>query len=155
MPNVVVGVLESLAQAERAVQELVQTGIRRETIAFSADDSAPTSVLSGVARLAADAATGAVKAGVSVAAAAGGVAMSLLKLGMPKEQAQSYADALRRGGVVLTVDADTLAQARSVADVLRRYAADVQETVYQPVYTGPERRVNSTPWLGEERRRAA
>ena len=156
MANVVVGVLQSLTHAEQAVQELLQSGIRRESIAFSADQTDHSSALSGVARFAADAAAGAVKAGVHVAAAAGGLAMSLLKLGMPKEQAQSYADALRRGGVVITVDADAPAQAGIAASILKRYgAADVQESVYRPVYTGPERRVNSTPWLGQERRKAA
>ncbi len=155
MANVVIGVLQSLSEAQRAVHELIQRGIPAETIALTSDEKQPSSVVSGVARLAADAASTAVKAGVGVAAAAGGLATSLIKLGMPKERVHSYTDALGRGGVVLTIDADAPAVAGMAADVLKRHGAiEVQETVYQPNYTGPERRVNSTPWLGEERRKA-
>ena len=157
MPKtIVVGVLESVSEAQRAVHDLVQSGVPSQSIAFAANEQRHASMLSGAARLAADAASTAVNAGVGIAAAAGGLATSLLKLGMPKEQVQSYSDALGRGGVVITVDAARPAQADMAADVLRRHGAvEVQESVYAPVYSGPERRVNSTPWLAQERRRAA
>lgn len=154
MANVVVGVLESLAQAQSAVEELIRIGVPRSSIAFSASESNDASLPSGIARLTLDAAAAAVKTGIHVAATAGGLVASLVKLGLPDEQAHSYGEAVRRGGVVITIDADA-PSAQRAADVLKRHGAfDVQESVYQRLYTGPERRTNSIPWHAAERRRA-
>ena len=146
-------------------------------------------------------------AGAGIGAVAGGVIGGLTNLGVPEEEAHYYAEAVRRGGILVTVAADRKALADKAAEIMKLHGAididqratewkrqgwqgrfeandelpalpaanDViqqEESVYaarvypkpakkrsqkktEPIYSGPERRVNTTPWLGEERRKAA
>ena len=141
-------------------------------------------------------------AGAGIGALAGGVIGGLRSLGVPEEEAHYYAEAVRRGGILVTVAADRKAQAELAVAAMKSHGAiDIDQRatewkkqgwkgrfeasdapppqasvkreepvfgarVYQKppkkaarrkpaVYTGPERRVNSTPWLEEERRKAA
>jgi hypothetical protein len=153
-------------------------------------------------------------AGAGLGALAGGLIGGLTSLGVPEEEAHYYAEALRRGGILVTVAVDKTAQANLAVAILRRHgavdidqratewkkqgwkgrfdaadqpgAATQRPAVQEPhpvvraeeaaygartypkpakrarkkaqkraAYTGPERRVNSTPWPGEERRKAA
>jgi hypothetical protein len=153
-------------------------------------------------------------AGAGLGALAGGLIGGLTSLGVPEEEAHYYAEALRRGGILISVAVDKTAQANLAVATLRRHGAvDIdqratewkkqgwkgrfdaadqpgaerrlpaaqephpvireEEAAYgariypkpakrarkkaqkRAAYTGPERRVNSTPWPGEERRKAA
>lgn len=147
-------------------------------------------------------------AGAGIGAVAGGLIGGLTKLGVPEEEAHYYAEAVRRGGILVSVAADSAAQADLAVVIMKRHGAlDIdqratewkkqgwkgrfeaaeqpavetirqEEAVYgariyrrppkaakkrasrkkaanAATYAGPERRVNSTPWPGTERRRAA
>jgi hypothetical protein len=117
--------------------------------------------------------------GAGIGAVAGGLIGGLTNLGVPEEQAHYYAEGVRRGGILVTIAAEDDAQAGTAVGIMRRYGAidiDQRATEWkkqgwkgrfeagareQPAqekvggYRGPERRVNSTPWMGQERRRAA
>jgi hypothetical protein len=168
----------------------------------------------GIGPILAAGAIAAALAGAGIGAVAGGLIGALTNLGVPEEEAHYYAEAMRRGGILVSVAADSKAQAELAEAIMQRHGAiDIdqratewkkqgwkgrfdadaepdaeaqlpvvqephpvvraQEAAYgariyskpakrsrkkaqrQPAYTGPERRVNSTPWLGEERRKAA
>ena len=119
-------------------------------------------------------------AGAGIGAVAGGLIGGLTRLGVSEEEAHYYAEAVRRGGILVTVAADKKATAQLAVDVMKRHGAvDIDQRatewkkqgwkgrfeakVYQKppkkvkrkVHSGPDRRVNSTPWPGEERRKAA
>jgi len=125
-------------------------------------------------------------AGAGIGAVTGGLIGGLTNLGVPEEEARYYADAVRRGGIIVTVAVDRAAQAATVVAIMKRHGAvdiDQRDTEWKkqgwngrfeasvypkpatrrpakkaaarPVYAGPERRVNSTPWPGDERRKAA
>jgi hypothetical protein len=124
-------------------------------------------------------------AGAGIGALAGGLIGGLTDLGVPEEEAHYYAEGVRRGGILVTVASGSEAQASQAVDIMKRHGAiDIDERATQwkrqgwkgrfeaatqdePAvksrrtqtargrYKGPERRVNSTPWLGEERRQAA
>jgi hypothetical protein len=107
-------------------------------------------------------------AGAGLGALAGGVIGGLTNLGVPEKEAHYYAEALRRGGIVVTVAADQAATANLASEVLQRHgAADIDQRAAEwkkqgwkgrfeaGGYTGPERRLNRAPWRGQERRKAA
>jgi len=107
-------------------------------------------------------------AGAGFGALAGGVIGGLTRLGVPEETAHYYAEALRRGGIVITVAADEAAQANLAAAILQRHGAvDIDQRAAEwkkqgwkgrfeaRRYSGPERRMKRTSWPGEERRKAA
>jgi len=124
-------------------------------------------------------------AGAGIGAVAGGLIGGLTNLGVPEEDAHYYAEGVRRGGILVTVASGSEAQASQAVDIMKRHGAiDIDERATQwkrqgwkgrfeaatqdePAvksrrgqtargrYKGPERRVNNTPWLGEERRQAA
>ena len=135
MTNTVFGVVNSMAEAQRVVQELIQSGIASRSIAFTADEKQHGSGLGALGELALGAVNVAMQAGAGIAAAA--------------------ADAVRAGGVLVTVDPDDPSQAELARSVLKRHGArSYAHAPTEPLYTGPERRVNSTPWLGRERRQS-
>jgi hypothetical protein len=118
-------------------------------------------------------------AGAGIGAVTGGVIGSLTDLGVPEQEAHYYAEAVRRGGILVTVAAESDAQADIAAGIMRengavdidqraaewkkqgwagRFDADTQRK--QPLrgnaYSGPERRRKAAlRWTGEERRKAA
>jgi hypothetical protein len=103
-------------------------------------------------------------AGAGIGAVAGGLIGTLTRLGVPEEAAHYYAEAVRRGGILVSVAADTEAQADlAVAIMKRQGAVDIDERATEWKKQGwrgrfeaaEERRVKSTPWPGAERRRAA
>jgi hypothetical protein len=128
--------MQSIDEAQALVQELVSSGIRRADIGF-----AP----SGTQAIPSSAALNESEGGDS--AASGTAAREIL----------------------VTVAAADDAAAAKVAAILRRHGAigmdqrapeRRKETSPSTApargrYKGPERRVSTTPWLGEERRRAA
>lgn len=62
-------------------------------------------------------------AGAGLGALAGGLIGSLTNLGVPEEEAHYYAEAVRRGGIVITVATDKAAQARVAVAIMRRHGA--------------------------------
>lgn len=62
-------------------------------------------------------------AGAGLGALAGGLIGSLTNLGVPEEEAHYYAEAVRRGGIVITVAVDKAAQAKTAVAIMRRHEA--------------------------------
>lgn len=109
-------------------------------------------------------------AGAGLGAVTGGAIGTLTHLGVPEEEAHYYAEGVRRGGILVTVAADSQTQADAAVTLMRRHGAvDIEERATQwkkqgwkgrfeadvPAYRGPERRVHRTQWSGAERRTAA
>ena len=68
-------------------------------------------------------------AGAGTGAVAGGLIGGLVDLGVPESDAEFYAEAVRRGGALVTVRADE-ARAEEAADIMRdRGAVDIQRRV--------------------------
>jgi hypothetical protein len=68
-------------------------------------------------------------AGAVVGAAAGGLVGALVRMGVPREHADIYAEAVRRGGTLVTVQMDDTWHQR-VTDILNRHApVDIEERV--------------------------
>jgi hypothetical protein len=66
-------------------------------------------------------------AGAGVGAVVGGLVGALVEAGIPREHADIYAEAVRRGGTLVTVRTDDLSRDR-VSDILSRYyPVDVEE----------------------------
>jgi uncharacterized membrane protein len=61
-------------------------------------------------------------AGAGVGAVAGGLIGGLTRAGVPEEDANVYAEAVRRGGALVTVRAED-ARAEEAADIMRRFGA--------------------------------
>jgi hypothetical protein len=59
--------------------------------------------------------------GATAGAISGGVAASFIHLGIADDEADHYAEAIRRGNAVVTVTAKDENQASLIADILRRY----------------------------------
>lgn len=59
--------------------------------------------------------------GAAIGAAAGGLAGALVNAGVPEERAGYYAEGVRRGGSLVTVEADD-ARANEAADILNRHS---------------------------------
>jgi len=71
-------------------------------------------------------------AGAGLGAVAGGLIGGLTRLGVPEEQAHYYGEALRRGGILITVAADQAAQADLAAAILERHGAvDIEQRAAQ------------------------
>ena len=62
-------------------------------------------------------------AGAGIGAVAGGFIGALNRLGVPEPEAHYYAEAVRRGGILVTVAADRKAQAELAVAVMKRHGA--------------------------------
>lgn len=121
MAKIVVGLFDNPRQAQQAVVELVDAGISHEDISTTSTD------------------TGDYNAGYSTEArrtdthedtGIGGKIsnfFSSLFGSDADEDASYYADAVSRGGTVVTVDADSDDMAQRAADIMDRYGADVDQ----------------------------
>ena len=101
--------------------------------------------------------------GAGVGAAAGGLAGALIGLGIPKEEAETYAEAVRRGGYLVIVNA-TDEEAAKAADIADRHdPIDIQEraeyrrkvgmaglSARSEPYTGPHLREEKIPVVEEQ-----
>jgi len=66
--------------------------------------------------------------GAGIGAVAGGLIGGLTGIGVPEEEAHYYAEALRRGGILITVAADSEAVAQTAVSVMKRHGAvDIDE----------------------------
>jgi len=61
--------------------------------------------------------------GAGIGAVAGGLIGGLTNLGVPEEQAHYYAEGVRRGGILVTVAAESDAQADKAAGIMRQHGA--------------------------------
>ena len=67
-------------------------------------------------------------AGAGIGAATGGLIGGLTDLGIPDEEAHTYAEGVRRGGTLVTATAHTEMQAARAVDILHRHGAvDIEE----------------------------
>ena len=114
MTTTVVGLFDGFAEAQRLIHPLVAQGIRREDItlivnpeAISVDD-----VL----------VAGAWGVNVDVGPASRGQPAALLELGVPADEAELYAEGLRRGGALVSVYAAAAPQVDAVVALLERSA---------------------------------
>lgn len=163
MARTVIALYDELAEAQAAVQDLVNNGFSRDVISLLAHEThgetytsheghehAVSPVASGASIGAASGAAigglgglllglglfaipglgplvaaGPVVAaltGAGVGAVAGGLIGALTGLGVPKEEAEIYAESVRRGGMVVTLQAAD-DQAELAAGILRRHNA--------------------------------
>jgi hypothetical protein len=97
----------------------------------------------GVGPVVAAGALAATLAGAGVGAAVGGLVGALVEAGIPREHADIYAEAVRRGGTLVTVRADDVVSNR-VSEILNRHSpVDVEERAENWRQTG---------WRGFEER---
>jgi hypothetical protein len=81
----------------------------------------------GVGPIVAAGALAATLAGAGVGAAVGGLVGALVEAGIPRDHADIYAEAVRRGGTLVTVRADEIVSDR-VSDILNRHSpVDIEE----------------------------
>src|SRR5688500_7300625 len=67
-------------------------------------------------------------AGAGLGAVTGGLIGGLTQLGVPEEEAHYYAEGVRRGGILVTVAADSDAEADRAVHIMKRHgAADIDE----------------------------
>lgn len=94
-------------------------------------------------------------AGAGTGAVAGGLIGGLVDLGVPERDAEYYAEAVRRGGALVTVRADE-SRAEEAADVMRdRGAIDIERRVERWREEGWERfDVDAPPYTADEVRRS-
>jgi hypothetical protein len=131
MAKTIIGLFDNLSAAQAALRELAQSGIAEPDIGFMADQAhhVPSTAQ------------------------------------LNESEGEGADDAL---GIVITVAADQAGPAARARAILERHGAlDVDERDAEwkkqgwkgrfetEGYSGPERRVNNTPWLGPERRKAA
>ena len=71
-------------------------------------------------------------AGAGIGAAAGGAIGALTNLGVPEDEAHYYAEGVRRGGTLVTVNAESDEAATCAAQVMRKHgAADIDQRAAQ------------------------
>ncbi|HEX4884878.1 MAG TPA: hypothetical protein VFX05_12115 [Casimicrobiaceae bacterium] len=93
-------------------------------------------------------------AGAGTGAVAGGLIGGLVDLGVPEHDAEYYAEAVRRGGALVTIRADE-SRAEEAADIMRdRGAVDIQRRVERWREQGWERfDAGAQPYSADEIRR--
>src|SRR6266487_4204904 len=123
MAKTVVGLFDTTAEAQSAVQELINSGFQRNDISLVANDAKGE-----YGQYREVGATGSSAAeGAGAGAAAGGIIGALVGAGIPEADAGFYAEGVRRGGTLVMVKAsDDMAQ--RAYDTMQRYGAvDVDE----------------------------
>jgi hypothetical protein len=151
MPSTVVGLMDSENHVQRAINDLLKAGFDRSGIGLIAPEVKAESerVLSttrtglaigaAVAMLLGSAAilipgigpatvTGPLLAIPALGTLVGGLVGALIESGVPENDAHFYAEGVRRGGVLITVRAQSAEQASRAARILKENgAADVQQ----------------------------
>lgn len=141
----IVGLFDSLAQAESAIGDLESNGFKRSDISVVAPSDAPGSatgagsaigaglgLLAGLSIIAvpgigALAALGPILAGGLFGAVAGGLAGSLIDAGIPEHEALHYTEGVRRGGTLITVATSNDEAPRAVEIIARHHPVDLGE----------------------------
>lgn len=113
MENTVVGVYDSYAQAQNAMNELLSSGFSRSDVQLSPDADNKTTT-----------ARDADQSGGGI----GGFFRSLFGMEEKREDHDIYSEAVRRGSCLLTVNADNDEQRDRAVDILNRYdPVDIDE----------------------------
>ncbi len=114
MENTVVGVYDSYAQAQNAMNELLASGFSRDEVELSPESETEATTT---------------KTGGS---AIGNFFRSLFGMDERREERDVYAEAVRRGSCVLTVDADDDEERDRAIEVMNRYdPVDIEERAAQ------------------------
>jgi len=169
MTKTVVGLFDSLNEAQNVVKDLTNAGFRREDVSLLANDAgnqygtyldkgavetedavgpaegagfgavvgALTGILAGLTALVIPGvgpviAAGPIIGGVTglvAGAATGGIVAALVKTGIPEEEAQYYAEIVRRGGTLVSVTTPDADAARARQIIERHNPVNVQERV--------------------------
>lgn len=111
MAKTVVGLFENNREAQRAVVELIDGGIAREDIGVTSSDYT----------------TGADDTGMRDEGIGDKISGFFGSLFGDDEDARYYSDSVERGGTVVTVDAETDADAERAVAVFNRFGADVDQ----------------------------
>ncbi len=112
MAKTVVGLFENNREAQRAVVELIDGGIAREDIGVTSSDYTTG---------------GGADAGMRDEGIGDKIGNFFGSLFGDDEDARHYSESVGRGGVVVTVDAETDADAERAVAVLNRFGADVDQ----------------------------
>ncbi|MGH8563989.1 MAG: hypothetical protein ACREXW_07810 [Gammaproteobacteria bacterium] len=164
----VIGLFDSVTDAESAVRDLISSGYSRDDLSLLASDAAGewsryeastvegaelTSeeigsgvgtgtvvgglgglfaglgmfAIPGIGPVAAAGALATTLLGAGVGAAAGGLKAAIDELGVPKDQTGYYAEAVRRGGILVSVRAPEEQVDAATAIMERRHAMDIDE----------------------------
>jgi uncharacterized membrane protein len=84
-------------------------------------------------------------AGAGIGAAAGGLTGALVNMGIPEDEAEYYAEGVRRGGALVTVRCDDT-QSDDAMTVLRRHGAvNIEERVAEWARTAPAHGTEAGP----------
>jgi uncharacterized membrane protein len=199
MAKTVIGLMDNPSQAQRVVEELLQSGFDRGDIGIVVKDirEEGEAVFEGSFKgMAIGALAGMLLAatasmvpglglvlvagpmvGGAIGALAGGLASALMRQGVPEADAHFYAEGVRRGGALVTVNAQNDELAARALEIMKRHGAvDVEQRAAEwkrqgwsgrgdgesdaaqanrSAYGGPERRVGTEQYAGTDRRVAA
>ena len=155
MAKTVVALMDNVDQAHQLVDELIDCGMEQSDIGLMAHSrsleagSAAAESANEESAHDSDTASSALKgAGAGVGAVAGRLVGALTHLGVPEEEAQFYAEGVRRGGTLVTVRAMDDGMAETAADIMREFGAvDITQRADQwrqsgwsaPVQSGQDR----------------
>jgi hypothetical protein len=156
MTKTVIGILENPSAAQQAVDELLKSGFERRDIGVISSDlmreaataatgaskgmafgalagmllSAATMVIPGLGPILVAGPGLTLLGGTTLGALAGGIVGALQARGVPEEQANFYAEGVRRGGTLITVHAKTDELAQRTVEILKRHGAvDIDQRV--------------------------
>ena len=157
MAKTVIGLVDTPAEADAVVSELLKDGFERERVGIVANEhildaaagatgatrgiayGSLAGLLAGVGALAIPGVGSIIAVGPALAlltttigALAGGLIGGLVSRGVSKEDAHVYAEGLRRGGTLIVVDTKSDDEAERAAQILIRHrAVDVKERAAQ------------------------
>ncbi len=120
MAKTVIGMFRNNTEAREAVRELINSGISREDIGITSNDYGSE----GATEVVASDQRGSAHSGTGVGDSITNFFRSLFGDGNA-DQATHYSDAVSRGGVVVTVDADSDEIAHRATAAMDRYGADM------------------------------
>jgi hypothetical protein len=156
MAKTVIGILENPSAAQQAVDELLKSGFGRRDIGVISSDlmreaataatgaskgmafgalagmllSAATMMIPGLGPILVAGPGLTLLGGTTLGALAGGIVGALKARGVPEEQANFYAEGVRRGGTLITVNAKTDELAQRAIQILKSHGAvDIDQRV--------------------------
>jgi hypothetical protein len=119
MTTTAIGLFHGFSEAQRVIHTCVAQGVPREAITIIANRE-ETSVGDALA-------AAALGVHVDVGPASRGQPAALMALGVPADEAEPYAEGLRRGGTLVSVTA-AAPQVDAVVELMERYpTADLHE----------------------------
>jgi len=156
MAKTVIGILENPSAAQQAADELLKSGFERRDVGVISTDlmreaataatgaskgmafgalagmllSAATMMIPGLGPILVAGPGLTLLGGTTLGALAGGIVGALKARGVPEEQANFYAEGVRRGGTLITVNAKTDELAQRAVQILKQHGAvDIDQRV--------------------------